>query len=227
MGFTLDQVVPWGRNLEEYRQMFSLTDHELTRKMLGCADGPASVNAELNRQGSPYVSLDPIYQYSAHDIEERIAATVPVIARQLEENQADYCWSYYASPQELVLARQATMDTFLADFSLPSASERYIAGSLPELPFADGTFDLLLCSHLLFSYSEQLDGAFHQRSIMEMLRVSKEVRVFPLLEIDGHPSRHLPMILDFIKVHDIMGETVLVNYEFQRGGNQMLTLKTR
>ncbi len=86
MGFSLDQVVPWGRNLGEYRSMFSLTNQDLEQKILGCADGPASVNAELYQPGKKYVSLDPIYQFSAQQIRERIDATAPVIAEQLEKS---------------------------------------------------------------------------------------------------------------------------------------------
>jgi hypothetical protein len=44
--FTLDQVVPWGRSFSEYRRMCALSDADLESRILGCAGGPASVNAE-------------------------------------------------------------------------------------------------------------------------------------------------------------------------------------
>ena len=226
MGFTLDQVVPWGRNLEEYRRMFSLTDDDLALKVLGCADGPASVNAELYEQGRAYVSLDPIYQFSARQIRERVVTTTPIIAKQLEENRADYQWEHYASPRHLVQARRAAMDTFLRDFKQHRTSQRYVTGSLPTLPFADQCFDLVLCSHCLFTYSAQLDKAFHQQAMLEMCRVGREVRVFPLLALNGEPSCHLPDVLDFLEEHNILTELVTVDYEFQKGGNQLLIMKT-
>jgi hypothetical protein len=43
----LSKVVPWGGSLNEYRQVFSLSAEDLHKKILGCADGPASFNAEL------------------------------------------------------------------------------------------------------------------------------------------------------------------------------------
>ncbi len=130
MGFTLDQVVPWGRNWEEYQRMFSLTEDDLNlRRFLGCADGPASANAELHQRGVRYVSLDPIYQFSGQQIEERIAATAPVIIERLEENRADYRWDHHESPRHLVEVRRATMDRFLQDFEANDSSERYIAGA--------------------------------------------------------------------------------------------------
>jgi hypothetical protein len=32
--FTLDEVVPWGRSLEEYRRMFALSDTDLQRRIV-------------------------------------------------------------------------------------------------------------------------------------------------------------------------------------------------
>ena len=225
MGFTLDQVVPWGRNLEEYQCMFSLTASDLTLKILGCADGPASVNAELHQQGKDYVSLDPIYQFSSQQIEERIVATAPVIAEQLEKNRADYRWDFYQSPSQLVQIRRAAMDAFLQDFEQHSATERYVSGALPDLPFADGSFDLVLCSYCLFTYAEQLDEAFHQQAALEMCRVGREVRIFPLLEISGKPSRYLDSVLAFLARRGVDTEILAVDYEFQKGGNQLLKLR--
>jgi hypothetical protein len=36
MGISLDQVVPWGRSLDEYRRMFDLTPAEMEGPILGC-----------------------------------------------------------------------------------------------------------------------------------------------------------------------------------------------
>ena len=58
--FTLNRVVPWGRSFEEYRRMFALSDADLQLKILGCADGPASFNAEASRLGHSVISIDPI-----------------------------------------------------------------------------------------------------------------------------------------------------------------------
>jgi hypothetical protein len=44
MTFTLDEVVPWGRSFDEYAAMFALEARELSRRILGCADGSASFN---------------------------------------------------------------------------------------------------------------------------------------------------------------------------------------
>ena len=51
MSFTLSDIVPWGRSYDEYLRMFGLGDAELRLRILGCADGPASFNAEGTRRG--------------------------------------------------------------------------------------------------------------------------------------------------------------------------------
>jgi len=35
----LEDVVPWGRNFEEYQNMFLLSNQDLQSKILGCGDG--------------------------------------------------------------------------------------------------------------------------------------------------------------------------------------------
>jgi len=51
MAFELTHAVPWGRSFDEYVAMFALSDDDLQRRLLGCADGPASFNCELTRRG--------------------------------------------------------------------------------------------------------------------------------------------------------------------------------
>lgn len=205
--------------------MFSLTEVDLNRRILGCADGPASVNAELHEQGKQYVSLDLIYEFSADEIESRVADTAEKVGEQLQQHQSNYRWDDYSSPEELVEVRLAATRRFLTDFKQAERG-RYVTGTLLDLPFGDRTFDLVLCANCLFSYSEQLDEAFHHRSIQEMSRVGSEVRIFPLLEINGQRSRHLKRVTAHLEAQGVLVEIVTVDYEFQKGANQVLRLKT-
>jgi len=95
---------------------------------------------------------------------------------------------------------------------------------LPALPFPDGRFKLGLVSHLLFLYSEHLDLAFHLDSLRELCRVSEEVRVFPLLELGGAKSRHLDAVISGLSGEGYAVEVREVDYEFQRGGREMLVV---
>ncbi len=58
----LKSVVPFGRSLAEYRQMFALTPADLVGQILGVGDGPASFNAEATPLGASIISVDPIYK---------------------------------------------------------------------------------------------------------------------------------------------------------------------
>ena len=93
MAFTVDKVVPWGRSYEEYVAMFNLTDYDLAHRILGCGDGPASFNSELTKRGGHAVSVDPIYSFSAGQIQTRINETCETVMRQTYENRSDYVWT--------------------------------------------------------------------------------------------------------------------------------------
>src|SRR5438270_8831865 len=116
------------------------------------------------------------------------------------------------------------MNLFLEDFEKGKAEGRYVTASLPSLPFEDGRFDIALCSHLLFLYSDQLSLDFHRASIEELLRVASEVRVFPLLSLDRRPSPHLNPLVTYLAEKGWRTEVLPVPYEFQRGGNRMLRI---
>lgn len=224
MSFSLDNVVPWGRSFDEYVAMFGLTDADLGRRILDCGGGPASFNAVAAERGLDVTSLDPIYAFSAEQIQSRIEATAVTIEAELRDNADEFVWTHFANVDELIATRLATMGTFLADYQAREARNRYVEGRLPELPFADSSFDLALCSHFLFLYSAELDVDFHIASILDLVRTCGEVRVFPLLELGSKPSRHLMPLLDDLSQRGLSAETVAVPYEFQRGGHEMLVI---
>jgi hypothetical protein len=231
MGFTLNQVIPWGRSFAEYVAMFALSTEDLGQKILGCGDGPASFNADLTRQGGNVISVDPLYQFSAPEIRNRIDAVYPQVMEQVRLNQGDFVWTQIKTVEELGQIRMAAMERFLEDYSQDycqndaRGGDRYCNAALPTLPFASGTFDLALCSHFLFAYSEQLSYEFHLRSLQELCRVAREVRIFPILELGGARSRHVDQTIDQLRKLGYRCSLETVAYEFQRGGNQMLRVK--
>jgi len=226
MTFTLSQVVPWGRSFDEYVAMFDLTDAELAGRIVGCGDGPASFNAVLTRRGGRVVSVDPLYRFSQDQIRERIRRTCDDILEQTRKNAHEFVWTRIKSVEELGQLRMAAMEEFLSDYPAGVAEKRYVDGELPHLPFPDGTFDLAVCSHLLFLYSEQLSEDFHVESIKELCRVAGEARIFPLLELGAIKSRHVDAVSARLtdEGYDVSIRTV--PYEFQRGGNQMMNVRT-
>ena len=154
----LREIVPWGRSFDEYRRMFALDDGDLAGRILGCGDGPASFNAEATAAGYAVVSCDPIYAFTAEDIRRRVEETYDAVISQVRLHPERFVWDAFRDPDDLGRQRLAAMGRFLVDFERGKQEGRYVAASLPGLPFADGEFRLALVSHLLFLYSEHLDG---------------------------------------------------------------------
>ena len=224
MSITLEQVVPWGRSLDEYRRMFEMSERNLAANILGCGDGPASFNAEMTALGRSVVSCDPIYAFSKEQIARRVEETYDPIIEQVRRNAQNYVWSDFRDPDALGQHRLATMRAFLADFDAGRTAARYLPDALPALSFADGQFDLALCSHLLFLYSEQLTLEFHTAAIHELCRVAREVRIFPLLALDCRRSPHIAPVQERLCEAGFVVEIQHVPYEFQAGGNQMMRI---
>jgi hypothetical protein len=224
--FRLDEVVPWGRSFDEYRRMFALSAADLDRRILGCGDGPASFNAEATRRGHRVVSCDPLYRFSRVQIQERIAATCDEVLAQTRLNAHAFVWGGGIRDIEgLKQVRMAAMQMFVDDFEAGARGGRYVEAALPALPFTNSEFDLALSSHFLFLYSTQLGESFHRAAMLEMCRVAREVRVFPLLALDGERSPFVDACAASLRDagHHVTIERV--DYEFQRGGNQMMWVR--
>jgi hypothetical protein len=223
--FTLADVVPWGRGFEEYARMFALSDADLAGSILGCGDGPAGFNAEATRRGVRVVSLDPLYGSARADIKARVDATFDDILAETRRNEHEFVWTAIRSVDELGEMRRAAMQAFLQDYDAGRTDGRYVEGALPELPFGDASFDLALCGHFLFLYSAQRDLDFHVASLVELCRVAREVRVFPLLALGAVPSAFVEPCRDALTTagYEVTIETV--PYEFQRGGNRMMRIR--
>jgi SAM-dependent methyltransferase len=220
----LGQIVPFGRSRQEYELMFDLTEADCQGRILGCGDGPASFNAEMTQAGYSVISIDPIYQFSGAEIKQRFLETVDNIIAQVEATPQNWVWSYHRDPEDLRRNRTEALTKFLADYEPGLTAGRYRLAALPELPFADREFDLALCSHLLFLYSDLLSAEFHQQSILELCRVTTEVRIFPLLTLSLQMSPHLEPVREMLAVHGIQSEITTTSYELQKGGNQMMRL---
>jgi hypothetical protein len=222
MPFKYEEAVPWGRSFEEYLRMFHLTTEDLLRNILGCADGPASFNAGMYRKGHRVVSCDPLYQLTSAQIKKRIDATYTDVIGQTRQNQDKFVWDHIPSPDELGRLRLSAMCDFLGDYELGREEGRYIPAQLPDLPFASMTFDMALCSHFLFFYSDSLSFDFHQQAVDELCRVAREVRIFPILTYNAEACPFITPITEHLKKAGRIVSLEKVPYEFQRGGNIML-----
>ena len=224
MAFELKNVVPWGRNLDEYTKMFNLTESDKNKKIISFGDGPASFNFEMTSKGKSVTSLDPIYQFTPMELKLRISETKDTVMKQVRENQNNFLWTLIKTPDEMETVRMNAMSNFIDDFKEGKEQKRYIYHELPnKTDFAEQSFDLGLSSHFLILYS-QLGLEFHIKSIDEMLRICKEIRIFPLLNLNAQKSEMIDGIVEHYK-SDYSLEIVKVDYEFQKNGNEMLIIK--
>ncbi len=227
MAFELQKVVPWGRSFEEYVAMFSLSKKDLTKRILGCGDGPSCFNAEMNKRGNNCTSVDPIYHFSIQDLRKRIEESYELVLEQVRKNKREFVWKNIKTIEDLGKIRKGAMAQFLSDFEQGKSDNRYMVGELPTLQFANNEFDLAICSHFLFLYSSHFSLTFHVDSIKELCRVAKEVRIFPLLELGTKTSRHLEQVIKIFGDNHYNIEIRTVQYEFQKGGNKLLVINDK
>lgn len=226
MAFQLDSVVPWGRNLDEYRSMFLLRDEDMQLKIAGFGDGPASFNYQATMAGSCVVSFDPIYQFSKEQLAKRIEEVRAVVMQQMAENTEHYVWDRITSLEALEEVRMSAMKLFLDDYEQGKREKRYVCHELPaRLPWPDASFDIGLSSHFLLLYTA-LGYDFHVAAISEMLRVCRQVRVFPLCDLDSNASDMIDRVIGhFSETYD--AKILTTDYEFQKGADRLLILSHR
>jgi len=221
----LENIIPWGRSKKEYMEMFNLTQEDvLNKKILGCGDGPSSFNTEVDYDGGEIVSIDPLYAYSKKEIMQRIDEVAPMVMDEVKANADKFVWKNIPDIESLEHIRIESMMEFLMDYEDGKEEGRYVEAQLPNLPFEDDNFDLALSSHLLFLYSEHLDEAFHKEAIEEMLRVAKEVRIFPLVTLANEPSPFVAPVMEHLKEKGYAVTIEQTGYEFQKGADKMMRI---
>ncbi|MEV6219954.1 hypothetical protein [Nocardia sp. NPDC051833] len=225
-GEVLGEFLVSARSLAEYRAMFHLSDDDLTgRRVLDCPGGAASFAAEATALGATVTAIDPIYARPTTDLAVDAVTENDRAVAWAAANAHRYRWDWYGSPDGHAAIRRGAARRFAAD--LRAAPDRYIAASLPELPFPDKSFDLSLSSHLLFSYADRLDAEFHLSALLELSRVTEgEARLYPLLDYTGAPLDDLIAGLR-TELHDKGVPTALrkTRYEFHHGADTMLVLQ--
>lgn len=224
MTFKLDSVVPWGRNMNEYRMMFQLSDNDMSKKIAGFGDGPASFNFEATQKRYSVTSFDPIYQFTKEELQKKIEEVRITVMQQTRENKGNYVWTNIKSLDGLENVRMSAMRQFLDDFEQGKVENRYICHELPaRLNYEDDTFDIGLSSHFLLMYTV-LGYDFHIQAITEILRVCKEVRIFPIVDLDANKTDLIANVIDYLKKHYNI-QIIKTKYEFQKGDNYLLIVR--
>jgi hypothetical protein len=222
----LPSVSFFGRTLEEYTRFFSLDLATLRRcAVVDVAAGPSSFTAEACRRGIDAVAIDPLYGSTLETLRTHVELDYAKMTAQIRAKPRMFRLKSFPSLNAAETDRRAAAGRFLADYEAHFAHGRYVGAALPRLPFFDGTFDLVLCAHLLFVYARRFDFEWHVAACRELARVSAgEVRIHPVCGADGRPYPELARLRRELATAGIRSEVVKVDYEFFVGAHSMLVL---
>lgn len=224
-----------GRSLAEYARFFALDIPALRgRDVLDVAAGASSFTAEACARRLNAVAVDPWYGCGLDALAQRVQGdhermpAQPRAGRRTagsERQRSRGPSKLLPSTDAAEADRRAAAQRFLADYEAHIMHNRYVTGSLPRLPFFDGTFDVVLCAHLLFTCAEHFDFEWHLAACRELVRVSADhVRIHPLCNAVGKPYPGLSRLRRELREGGIASEVHPVDYEFCAGANTMLVL---
>ncbi len=222
----LPDISFFGRTLDEYAKFFALEPAALRRKaVLDVAAGPSSFTSEASRRGIDAVAVDPLYGRSIRELGLQIKQDYGRMFAQMRAKPRLFRLKAFPSLAAAETDRRSAAQWFLADYEGNARHGRYVRGSLPQLPFLDGAFDLVLCAHLLFIHAGRFDFDWHLAACAELIRVSGgEVRIHPVCGVDGRPYPELELLQRELSVRGVQSAVVPVHYEFFTGSSSMLVL---
>jgi hypothetical protein len=215
--FKFDKVMFFGRDGESICSSYDLSSHDLEgRSVLDIPGGPSTFCQHAREVGALRAkACDPMYQLSLTD-QEALAL------QDLSYVESAMLGLKGVNSEDINDLISHQRDEVLPHFLLDQRTNcgDYVAAALPHnLPFEDESFDLVVSSHLLFSYAPMhqggvldvlgdeehimgkygapvLDLEWHLKAIKELMRVSRsEVRIFDVCSIDedlldGEPKLH-------------------------------------
>jgi hypothetical protein len=202
--------------------MFDLNIPRYTQhRILDCPAGPSSFVAEANKLGVNVVGCDPLFGMPIKELIYRDREDLELILNQIFAVSYLYNWE---SMEGLRRCRELALDIFESDYCTGLIEKRHLKGELPKLPFQDRSFDLVLSGNLLFYYNNEFDYTFHKDSILEMLRVSREVRIYSTQGPYNHPWKYFEKLLSDLKKESVITNIVSAPHHFQLGVNKMLII---
>jgi SAM-dependent methyltransferase len=196
-----ERVLSFGRTGAELMAMFALdAEHVKGLRILDCPGGPGSLTALLRQLGARPTAVDPSYALGLEELEAETRADIATVASQIQGDatfRQDFDYTSYTN------AKLAAFQQFQLDREAHPGD--YLAASLPDLPFADASFDLVLSGSLLFAYAPISDGglmqepgldlAWHRQALAELLRVcGTELRLYPAHTFQGEAAHLHPYV---------------------------------
>jgi SAM-dependent methyltransferase len=216
-------VLVSSRSYDEYVAMFALSPEDLSGSVLDCSAGAASFVTLATRRGARAVALDPVYALAREQLADAVRADLERGGAIAHQHPDRFGWDWFGSPEARDRLRKAAAAQFLASLATPGS--RYVAAELPRLPFRDASFDLALCSHLLFCWADVLGLGWHLAAVSELTRVAREVRIFPtVVQGAGDPVPFWDELMTSLAKRGLRAEERRVDYRFQLAADRMLVV---
>jgi hypothetical protein len=225
--YEIDDVAFIGRTVREYERMFDLDLAEWEGKsILDCPAGACAFVATANERGIEAVAADLMYDVPPDELREKCEADIDTAIAGFDGVEDQFVWSFYDDVADVRAHWTAAYEQFIEDYEDHYGTDRYVPAELPDLPFADDSFSLVLSAHLMFLYMDDLSHEFHEESLLELARVaSDEVRVYPLARFDGTKYPRLDELRETLSAEGYDTEVRSVPFPFQREDPEMLVVK--
>ncbi|MDT2046801.1 class I SAM-dependent methyltransferase [Bacillus sp. 1780r2a1] len=217
------------RSYKEYEEMFMLDESLLGKgPILDVAGGASSFSTKANEQGYDAFAVDPLYNLSFEEMMCKGQKEMQEASEKLNKSLSSFSWESYGSLAKHIEIRKHSLDLFLNQYQEKKANKRFVYGALPDLPFNNETFSLVLCNHFLFLYEEQFDFNFHLQAIQELIRVTKkggEIRIYPLVNFRGERYPYLNKLLDTLSRESLSVKTINTLFRFVPAATEVLIIK--
>lgn len=213
----------FGYGMKDYEKLFHLEDTDWTKKILEVTDKLSLCNYESMKKHYSMTTLFPYFSLSKNGLRNHLEVCFEsekhamLLEKHLIESHI---------PQELAeyfSCQKADTETFLGDYPLGKKQGRYVDfEEVSELPFQDFQFELGLVFYYFFPDLEQKDTSFYVAMIRELVRISEEVRIFPLLNDIGESSPLLGPLLLSLQQQGFGVEVKQVTHPDYPKGNAIL-----
>lgn len=224
--YAIEDVAFIGRTVGEYERMFDLDLAEWEGKsVLDCPGGACALVAHANERGIEAVGADLMYDTPPDELRAKCEADIDTAIAGFDGVEDQFVWTFYDDVADVRAHWTAAYEEFIEDYEEHYGSDRYVPAKLPDLPFADDSFSLVLSAHLMFLYMDELSHEFHEESLLELARVaSEEVRVYPLARFDGKRYPRLDELREALAAEGYETEVRPVPFAFQREEPEMLVI---
>lgn len=87
------KLVLWGHSVDEYREMFDLSQEDMNSRILEYGCGPSAVNAEQFKEAHQAVSCDPLFVLDKDTLASKAIMIFAQMADEVHKQQDQFDFS--------------------------------------------------------------------------------------------------------------------------------------